>query len=103
MSKFTSKVLKRVKEVPIGKVVSYGQVAAACGSPRASRHVGRILNKNDSDYDVPWWRVINNKGRITIKGSIYSKIDQKRELELEGVRVTSNFEVNINKYRYNFE
>lgn len=102
MSSFKQNVIKRVQEVPHGKVVSYGQVALACGQPRGARGVGWILNKLEGSVAVPWWRVINNSGRITIRGSSFTADDQKRELELEGVKVSEDYVVDMNKYRHEF-
>lgn len=97
---FRERVIEAIKEVPKGKVVSYGQVAAVAGSPRAARVVGGILRASDLD-SVPWWRVINNKGEISIKGSFEAtKVLQKQLLEREGIIVTNSFSLNIEKYRY---
>ena len=70
MLSFKEKVILVVSKIPYGKVVSYGQVAAASGHPRAPRQVGQILKTLDIRYlEIPWWRVINNQGIITIKGN----------------------------------
>ena len=69
MLNFKDKVLRYIKSIPKGKVVSYGQVAAACGSPRVARQVGGILRSADISTGIPWWRVVNNKGIISIKGN----------------------------------
>lgn len=92
-----------VKEVPEGRVVSYGQVAAACGSPRAARQVGWMLRLLDGNNTVPWWRVINNLGYISIKGNVISTpLAQKKFLEAEDVKVTDDFKIDIEKYRYHY-
>jgi methylated-DNA-protein-cysteine methyltransferase related protein len=97
---FKEKVLKVVRSVPPGYVVSYGQVALEADAPRSARQVGWILNRNGDKGDVPWWRVINNSGRISIKGSDYNACMQKELLEKEGVKVSKLFEIDIEKYRY---
>jgi methylated-DNA-protein-cysteine methyltransferase-like protein len=68
MGEFTTKILDIIKRVPYGKVASYGQIAAIAGVPRAARQVGWTLNRSEGTPDLPWWRIINNEGRITIKG-----------------------------------
>ncbi len=103
---FKDKVYEAVGKVPKRKVVSYGQVAAFCGSPRAARQVGWMLrllkHEKPSAKTVPWWRVVNNKGVISIKGNLSStKHLQKTLLEKEGIVVSSDFEVDMLKYRYN--
>lgn len=98
---FKEKVIEAVKEIPKGKVVSYGQVAAVCSSPRAARQVGWILHTLDGNNSVPWWRVINNLGYISIKGNLMSTpLAQKKFLEREKVKVTDDMQIDIEKYRY---
>ena len=97
---FKNRVLKFVAGVPKGRVVSYGQVAAFCGSPRASRQVGGILGALGLDTKIPWWRVVNRDGIITIKNHEVSKELQKFLLEKDGVEVDDQNTVEINKYRY---
>ena len=98
MTKFSETVLAIVKSIPKGKVASYGQIALLAGSPRAAREVGWILNQQ-SDEETPWWRVINNSGRISIKHSEFDALLQKQLLEKEGIVVSDNFDVDIEKYR----
>lgn len=100
MSKFKDRVIKVVNMVPYGKVVSYGQVALYIGIPRAARQVGWILNGLEGKTKVPWWRVVNNKGRISIKGSRYSAVEQKELLESEGIKVSEDLTFDINKCRF---
>lgn len=98
---FKENVLIAVSAVPRGKVVSYGQVAAACGSPRAARQVGWVLRGLDGDNSIPWWRVINNLGCISIKGNFISTPRlQKDLLEKERIKVSDDFQIDIEKYRY---
>ena len=98
---FREQVIEAVKKIPKGRVVSYGQVAAECGSPRAARQVGWMLRLLDGNNKVPWWRVINNLGYISIKGNLLSTpLAQKKFLEDEGVPVGKNMEIDIAKFRY---
>jgi methylated-DNA-protein-cysteine methyltransferase related protein len=63
---FRERVLHVVRQVPAGRVVSYGQVALWAGSPRAARQVGAVLfGLRDADGDVPWQRVVNARGGIS--------------------------------------
>ena len=100
MSKFKAQVIKVVNLIPHGKVVSYGQVALYIGVPRAARQVGWILNGLEGRTFVPWWRVVNNKGRISIKNSRYSAEEQRQLLIQEGVEVDKDFSFDIEKYRF---
>ncbi|WCL48810.1 MGMT family protein [Leptospira sp. GIMC2001] len=88
MAQFYDDVYKIVKQIPVGKVTSYGRVAVMLGKPRAARAVGYALNalKKDSLQDIPWQRVINGQGRISFKGdSIRAKL-QKELLLSEGIQ-----------------
>jgi methylated-DNA-protein-cysteine methyltransferase-like protein len=100
---FKEKVLKYIKAVPKGKVVSYGQVAANCGKPKGAREVGWILRGLSAQdaAGLPWWRVVNQKGFISIKGNFFaSKFTQKELLEKDGVEVGRDFILNMEKYKY---
>ena len=97
MSDFRNKVYKAVKKVPHGKVVSYGQVATYIGSPRSARQVGWVLSQS-AGTDVPWWRVINSEGRISINNKHVSKDEQRMYLASEGIKVTDNYNIDINYY-----
>lgn len=97
---FKDRVIRYVKSIPKAKVASYGQVAAAAGSPRAARQVGGILRALGPDSGVPWWRVINRDGVISIKGNwLADKKLQGKLLVKEGVEVSQEFTVDIHKYR----
>lgn len=100
--KFRESVINFIKKIPKGKVVSYGQVAAAAGSPRAARQVGSILMRlTEDDGPVPWWRVVNNQGIISIKGNWEVSKELQRELLIrDGVLVNKDFTLDINHYRY---
>jgi methylated-DNA-protein-cysteine methyltransferase-like protein len=67
-------------------VFSYGGVAAMLGTPRAARGVGTALSALPLDTDVPWWRVVNRNGEISIKGESGLATLQRSLLEREKVR-----------------
>lgn len=101
MSLFKDRVITVVKSIPHGKVMSYGQVASYAGAPQGARQVGWILNQTERHINLPWWRVVNNEGRISIKGARYNTPQVMKELlEKEGVMVRKDLTFNINKYRY---
>ena len=84
---FFDRVYAVVRQIPRGKVASYGQIAALLGYPQAARTVGWALNAlTDSEIrDVPWQRVINSAGRISISRADLSADIQRARLEEEGV------------------
>ena len=99
MSDFKKRVLNFVNKIPKGKVVSYGQVAAVAGSPRAARQVGGILRS--SEAKVPWWRVVNSKGIISIKSNwTATKALQRALLLKDGVKVSQDFSLDIKQYQF---
>jgi methylated-DNA-[protein]-cysteine S-methyltransferase len=84
---FRSKVLSAVRRIPPGRVATYGDVAAAAGSPRAARAVGNIMRECRS-VSVPCHRVIAANGRL---GGYGGNIQLKRELlRAEGIPVTGS-------------
>jgi methylated-DNA-protein-cysteine methyltransferase-like protein len=101
MTQFQQAVLQVVSAVPHGTVVSYGQVAAYVGAPRAARQVGWTMRSLEGASDFPWWRVLNNAGRITIKGNHFATARlQKELLQAEGVQIGQDFTLNMARYRY---
>jgi methylated-DNA-protein-cysteine methyltransferase related protein len=99
-SQFKHGVVRVVSAIPFGKVMSYGQVALYLGLPRAARQVGWSLSKMGDAEDLAWWRVVNNQGRISIKGSQYTAEEQRALLIQEGVFIEDDFTLDIEKYRY---
>lgn len=106
LPRFTQSVLKVIEQIPYGKVVSYGQVALFVGVPRAAIQVGQVLHHHGASLDslgrpIPWWRVVNNAGRISIKGhESHTPIMQKDYLLSEGVVVTDDLTLTIEDYRW---
>lgn len=96
---FRDRVLSVVRQVPAGRVTTYGTVALLAGSPRAARQVGGVLyGLRDSDADVPWHRVINAQGGIsTFK--VGSGELQVALLESEGVEVVDR-KVDLARYAW---
>ena len=99
---FRDVVIEFIKTVPKGKVVSYGQVALACGKPTGAREVGRVLRIIDATSEtIPWWRVVNAKGEISIKGNwTATKELQAQLLEREGVEIKNGFILNFALKRF---
>ena len=83
---FTERVYDVVRRVPYGRIVSYGGVAAILGQPRAARGVGQALYALPDGSDVPWWRVVNRNGEISIRGVPHGERIQRELLRGEGVR-----------------
>lgn len=96
MTPFTENVIEIIKNIPEGKVMTYGQIACLAGSPRGARQVARILHSMSTNYQLPWYRVINAKGQIVV-----SDQDQQRFfLECEGVEVSNTGHISLEKYGF---
>lgn len=99
--KFARAVYALVREVPRGTVVTYGQVAAILGHPRAARAVGTALSNLPKPLArlVPWQRVINASGRISRRGDVLRPDLQRQLLELEGIRFRGE-QVDLRRFRW---
>lgn len=80
---FRQRVFHIVAAIPQGKVTTYGEIAQLAGSPRAARQVGGVLKRLPEGSRLPWHRVINRHGEISLSGHDYLR--QKRALEAEGI------------------
>lgn len=98
--RFSKRVYDVVRRIPEGRVVSYGDVAAMLGKPRAARGVGWALNSLDDESDVPWWRVINHRGEISIRHADFSPRVQQALLEDEGVVFDERGRVDWSRFRW---
>ena len=93
---FTEKAVDVIKKIPKGKVATYGLVAMMAGNPRGARQVVRTLNTQWKKHDLPWHRVINSKGMISLTGEGYRI--QRQMLEKEGVRFDEKDKVDFKRY-----
>ncbi len=81
---FAGLVKRIIRAIPAGKVATYGQVAALAGNPRAVRGVVWILHASSRKAALPWHRVVNRRGQISLRpGQGYE--EQRALLEAEGV------------------
>ncbi|WP_192912997.1 MGMT family protein [Bacillus mesophilum] len=99
---FTENVLEIIKQIPSGRVMTYGQIAAIAGSKRGARQVARILHSMSGKYSLPWHRVVNAKGEIALHNHELAN-RQKELLELEGVFIQNNQRFDLNHYKYTGE
>ena len=99
MEPFTERVVEIIKGIPEGKVMTYGQIAKLAGSPRGARQVVRVLHTLSEKYKLPWHRVINSKGVISIV-DYESRNLQKEFLESEGVTITFPNTIDLNEFQY---
>lgn len=74
-----------IRRIPAGRVATYGQVAALAGLRGQARLVGYALAALDVDSDVPWHRVVNARGAISLPANGHSALIQRARLDAEGV------------------
>ena len=82
------------RQIPAGQVATYGQVALVAGA-NSARRVGRAMAMLPAGSDVPWHRVINSQGKISIRRHGGPDPEQKRRLRIEGVRLDARGRVDL--------
>jgi len=97
---FYDLVYEFVRQVPAGKVVTYGQVALELGAPAAARAVGYALHNLPPASEVPWWRVVNAGGGISLGSRGVAADIQRERLEAEGVRFTLEGRIRLPEFRW---
>ena len=101
---FFDHVYAVVRRVPRGRVTTYGAVAQMLGRPRGARAVGYALHalKDHGDDpahgDVPWQRVINAQGRISIVNRAFDAAEQAARLRAEGVAVDDTLRIDLDRF-----
>lgn len=100
MNVFTEKTIEIIRNIPEGRVMTYGQIARVAGNPRAARQVARVLHSMSKKYKLPWYRVINSKGKISFEDNeLYN--EQKLSLQSEGVEFKNDVNlIDLDRYQY---
>jgi methylated-DNA-protein-cysteine methyltransferase related protein len=102
MQKFAA-VYAIVKKIPRGKVATYGQVAVLAGFGRGARQVGTALRVTPEGVKIPWHRVINAQGRISVRIKDWRSGGddlQKILLEAEGVLFDANEKIDLKQFQW---
>ena len=97
-SRFFEQVYQVVRCIPPGKVATYGQVARILGKPRGARTVGWALHSMPEGSDVPWQRVINARGIITLDAHGPGGAIQRALLEAEGIAFDEMGRIDLEAY-----
>ncbi len=100
VSEFFQRVYEIVTSIPRGKVVTYGQIAAALGDPRQARTVGWALHSAPEWLDIPWHRVVNSSGGISIRPTIGELNVQRELLEDEGIVFDKDGRLDLERCRW---
>jgi methylated-DNA-protein-cysteine methyltransferase-like protein len=94
---FAEQVIRVIKSIPRGKVATYGQIAALAGNPRGARQVVRFLKTYSRKENLPWHRVINARGRISLPAGEGREL-QAAMLRREKITVTDDEKVDLRKF-----
>ena len=95
---FFERVYVIARQIPEGKVTSYGAIAKALGTGRSARMVGWAMNASHNREDIPAHRVVNRKGLLSGKHHFAGTNLMQQLLENEGVKVVNNQIVNFEKH-----
>ncbi|WP_419786982.1 MGMT family protein [Pseudodesulfovibrio sp.] len=93
LSPFTEKAIAVILAIPHGCVATYGQVAALAGNRRAARQISRLLHSSSHIHGLPWHRVVNREGRISLPGTDGDR--QRQLLQREGVCFDASGRINM--------
>ena len=95
---FHQRIYQVLAAIPYGTVTTYGDVAQLAGAPRAARQVGGVLKRLPKGSKLPWHRVINRLGTISLTGDNFDR--QKNALEKEGITVSAEGKIDLKRYRW---
>ena len=96
-TQFTTRVIAIIDQIPYGMVSTYGVIAECAGNHRGARQVARILHSSSQKHNLPWHRVINRMGKISLR-QFSGHEEQRQLLEQEGVLFDDNGRVDLDLY-----
>jgi methylated-DNA-protein-cysteine methyltransferase-like protein len=96
---FTENVYDLVRQIPAGRVMTYGQIAALCGAAWAAWEVGQIAHTGPTD--LPWQRVVNKQGGLARGWPDGGRDTHRALLEAEGIVVSDDYTIDVNGLLWN--
>ena len=96
-----TRVYAVVKKIPRGRVATYGQIALLAGLPRHARLVGTLLRNTPAEIKIPWHRVVNAGGKISLRLHEWKSGSddlQRIRLEDEGIEFEANGSIDLRRY-----
>ncbi|WP_299489678.1 MGMT family protein [Acaryochloris sp. IP29b_bin.137] len=100
-SQLYKQIYDLVRQIPPGKVATYGQIAELIGRPRHARQIGYALYRVAPDSDIPWQRVVNAQGMISHSPQRQGSDDLQRILlEQEGIAFNHRDKLDLRRYRW---
>jgi methylated-DNA-protein-cysteine methyltransferase-like protein len=98
-SPFHQRVKQVIKRIPKGKVATYGQIAMLAGDPRGARQVSWVLNSSSEKDKLPWHRVINRQGRISLPENMGYEL-QRALLSDEGIEFGLRDTIDLERFQW---
>ena len=95
-----ARIYRVIARIPRGRVATYGQVASLAGLGGHARQVGYALSSLPDASAIPWHRVINAKGEVSLRSDTGGDSEQRRLLEAEGVAFDDRGRVSLAKFRW---
>ncbi len=99
MTPFSKTAIQIIQTIPAGKVATYGQIARLAGFPRNARRVSRLIHTCSNKYNLPWHRIVNIQGKISLTGEKY--ILQYEMLKQEGIEFSAKDRIDLERFGYN--
>ena len=95
-----ARIYEIVRRIPAGRVATYGQVAELAGYRGHARQVGYALNALPAGTTVPWHRVLNARGEVSLRSEPGAELSQRLLLEREGIRFDARGRVALERVRW---
>ncbi len=100
-SELTQRIIDRLRAIPKGTVATYGGIAAASGNPRGARTVVWVLNSASRAEALPWHRVVNRRGGISLSPGRGYEL-QRALLESEGVEFDERGRIDLDRFGWDY-
>jgi methylated-DNA-protein-cysteine methyltransferase-like protein len=101
MTESTLRIIRAIKSIPKGRVLSYRDAALAAGLPNGARQTVRVLHSLSEKFDLPWYRVIRSNGSIALREGEGREL-QTALLREEGVEVSASGHVDMKRFGFKF-
>ena len=98
--KLYDQIYRLSRQVPVGHVTTYGAIANQLGCP--ARTVGFAMAALPKGNDVPWHRVVNYQGRISLRSNGHGDLVQKELLISEGIEFNEDGRIDLKRYAWSF-
>ena len=98
MTPFSEKAIKIIQSIPAGKVATYGQIALLAGNHRNARRVSRLIHTCSKKYNLPWHRIVNIQGKISLKDEAFEM--QYQMLKSEGIEFGIGNAIDLKKFGF---